>query len=112
MSWESHRGRPRYTRSFRRHGRIVRQYVGSGPIAEFVARSDRLARAARERQRQAAKEERTRWEQTRATTRALEQLTDLLVTAALMADGYHRHDRGAWRKRRIYEQEDSQRRTG
>jgi hypothetical protein len=30
----------------------------------------------------------------------LAELADLLVRAALVAAGYHRHDRGNWRKRR------------
>jgi hypothetical protein len=54
MSWESRRGRGGYyTRSRRHNGKIIREYVGSGPLAEFAYQSDldqRLARAERRKQ--------------------------------------------------------------
>jgi hypothetical protein len=103
MSWESYRGRLRYTRTFRRNGRVVRQYVGTGPVAEMVARVDALARATRERQRESRRAERAAWEAARTPLRELERVTDLLVNAALVAAGFHRHDRGQWRRRHTHD---------
>src|SRR5690242_8978241 len=101
MSWETRKGRGRYyTRSYRRNGRIVREYVGSGPVAEREADADqqkRLARqnalAARRRKEAAAK----------AMANRLSQRSDLirlLVHAELVAAGYRQHHHGDWRRKR------------
>jgi hypothetical protein len=102
MAWEgrAHSGNRYYTRSHKVHGRVVREYVGSGLIGELAARDDEARRrqdaeaAARVRQEQAA------WKAAAAEQETVRRLTDGLVAAALVAVGYHRHDRGAWRKRR------------
>jgi len=98
-------GRPCYTRSHRVNGRVVREYVGTGELAELAARADELARAARRKQAEVRRIEHERWESSRESLRELESITDLFVQAAMLAAGYHRHDRGAWRKRRPYEQD-------
>jgi hypothetical protein len=94
-----HRGRLRYTRCRRRGGRVVREYVGRGPAAELVAQADALARAARRKEVEARRVERANWDTARAPLQELVVVTDLLVAAALLAAGYHQHDRGAWRRR-------------
>lgn len=100
MGWESRGGGGRYyTRSRRVAGRVVREYVGSGPGAELEAIQDELAR----RDRKAARE---KWqaivEQVDLADRELARYsreTDRLMRAALLAAGYHQHDRGTWRRR-------------
>ena len=96
MSWEQGRY---YTRSKRSGGRIVREYIGSGDVAELLAKID--ARDAEEREAELA-----RRRERRAADEALEGEIDefcLLVEAAahaeLMEAGFHFH-RGRWRKRR------------
>ena len=100
MAWETRRGRRYYYRSVRRGGRVVKEYGGAGRVAELWAQLDALTleRRAIERQERAA--ERARSDALEAQTLELIQLTDALVVATLTAAGYHRHDRGAWRRRR------------
>ncbi len=89
-----------YTRSRREGGRVIREYVGSGPLAQLEAAYDRS-----QRQRKAA-EYRT-WQREQEQVRWLEQpleeldaLCSQLMRSTLEAAGYHQHDRGAWRRRR------------
>jgi hypothetical protein len=100
MSWEARNGRGAYyTRSRRVGGRIVRQYVGRGAVADLLADLDR-----RERERKQAEAAR------RAARTALDasldtqvdevcRLADLLARGVLLAAGFHHHH-GQWRKRR------------
>ena len=90
MSWETRSGRGRYyTRSRKVAGRVRREYVGSGLLAELAAAEDALHREARER-----------LEALDAPLLALDALTGALYRAALVAAGYRQHKRGEWRKRR------------
>src|SRR5688572_7989115 len=100
MGWETRRGRRYYYRSVRRGQRVVKEYVGSGPAAELSARLDALTLERRQIERQEQVAEQARYEELEAQTVELIELTDALVAAALAVAGYHRHDRGAWRRRR------------
>jgi hypothetical protein len=101
MAWETRNGKGRYyTRSERVDGRVKRTYVGTGELAEIAAGVDVLGRAALTKRATALERER---QQLQARDDAIADLHadgDLLVRAALVAAGYHRHDRGAWRRRR------------
>ena len=101
MSWERReRGGRYYTRSRRVDGRVVREYIGKGPYAEFVAQMDTLQRRRREEQARAWRDER---EGLDAFDRSLEELHEaakVLTQATLLAEGYRQHNRGEWRKRR------------
>ena len=95
MPWESGpRGRPYYTRTRRENGRVIREYIGVGQEGQRAAEEDearrRQAEADREADRALAEE-----------IRSLRELADLLARAALLAAGYHRPNRGPWRKRRV-----------
>jgi hypothetical protein len=87
MAWETRRrGGRYYTRTRRVAGQVIREYVGTGSRASAAAEVD----AARRRQLQADD----------AALRALDEaatdlddLAELLASAALLAAGYHRHDR-------------------
>lgn len=89
-----------YTRSRRVSGRVVREYVGSGALAELVAQSDALERDKRETERASAKIERDRVTALDAPLAELDELADLVARAALAATGYAQHKRGEWRKKR------------
>src|SRR5471032_162253 len=99
MGWDV-RGDRRYYCRFRKvGGKVVKEYVGWGAIGELGAAVDALERFERAAQKRD-------WRDFCATLEAsdvpLEQfceLTDCLLRAALLAAGYHQHDRGAWRRR-------------
>src|SRR4051812_32007159 len=97
MGWEND-GRY-YTRSRRFAGRVVREYVGGGPVGEFAARLDAERRAIRQAEARVWKEEKARLAEAEAQVAAVCARADLLASAALYAAGYHQHKR-QWRRRR------------
>ena len=101
MSWEQRaRGGRYYTRSKREGGRVVREYVGTGPVAELAAAQDAELRDAH---RQQLKERRAEREHFQAAEDRLVEfcaLADALARGALLLAGYHQHDRGQWRRKR------------
>ena len=99
--WERReRGGLYYTRSRKEGGRVVREYVGGGVLGEIAALEDEYER--RRRQEEAAfwKEERESLEELAAPVEELCEAAEVIARAALIASGYHRHNRGEWRKRR------------
>ncbi len=101
MGWETRQGQGRYyTRSRKVDGRIIREYVGTGLVAELAAQEDAEARAQRLAERQRLQQETARWASTATPLMELSRLLDGLTAAALIAAGFHQHHRGAWRKRR------------
>ena len=101
MGWETRKGHGRYyTRSRRDGRRVVREYVGTGPTAEAIAQLDALDRERRAEERAAWARERTHIDGLTAPVLALDALAEALARVALVAAGFHRHHRGAWRKRR------------
>ena len=101
MAWEM-RGRsgPYYTRSRRVQGRVVREYIGRGRVAELAAQLDALEREERQLRCRQLALERERLRGFDAALDGLCEATDLLVAAVLVQAGYHRHNRGEWRRRR------------
>jgi hypothetical protein len=99
VSWEARGGRRCYTRTFRRDGRVVRQYCGTGAAAELAAQADALARAARAKQAEARRAGRVRWTAAELPLQELENVTDQLIRVALAAAGFHRHGGECRRKR-------------
>ena len=96
VGWE----RGYYYRARKVRGRVVREYVGKGPVADLAAALDADRRHEREAERAARPERRAELEALDAPLTALNDLADLLARAALVAAGYHQHKRGEWRKRR------------
>lgn len=101
MGWEIRKGSKGlyYTRSKRVNGRVVREYIGTGPAAEIVAEQDELER----KQRQMDREKFDRQKEVQSSIdRKIDEETRLvqaLTRAVLLVNGYHKH-KGQWRKKR------------
>ena len=80
-------------------GRVVREYVGSGPLAEIVAEADRTKRELVEAEREREKEELGRLEALAAPVLEISEAAEILAHAHLVASGYHRH-KGEYRRAR------------
>ncbi len=101
MGWETReRGGRYYTRSRKVGGRVVREYIGGGSIAALIADQDAAAREKRAVDRQRLRRARAHVAPLETMTAELDQLTELLARAALVAHGYRQHHRSEWRKRR------------
>jgi hypothetical protein len=97
MGWDKGRY---YTRSKRVDGRVVREYLGTGRVAELAAQLDALERGKRQLAAQAQRGEKAERAALAAECKTLTETADLVACAALLAAGYHQHKRGEWRKRR------------
>lgn len=102
MAWETRNNKGKYyTRSVRLGGRIIREYVGSGAVAQAEAEADAQARHQREQARQADRAVQARWETQETITREFSAAVEALLRQMLRRAGYHRHHGGGeWRKRR------------
>jgi hypothetical protein len=84
------RGNKKYFyRSRRVDGRVAREYVGSGSRAEEEARLESEERARRKRLKEIERK-----------LDLLDEVCNELVEAWMYACGYHKPNRGPWRKRR------------
>src|SRR5690348_14401997 len=103
MSRESRRGGNWwcYTRSRRENGKIVRTYIGVGPVAEIIALRDEAARLERMAQVAAATERRAAVGRARAAGAALDREAKAALLSEMTAAGYHLHARSHWRKSRM-----------
>jgi hypothetical protein len=99
--WEKReRGGLYYTRSRKEGGRVIREYIGTGPLGELAAKTDALKR---HRHVEEAKAWREECEGLEAIDKALGELyeaVEILARATLLAAGYHQHNRSEWRKKR------------
>lgn len=101
MGWESRqRGGLYYTRSRKEYGRVIREYIGGGPLGQLAALEDEHERRQREEQAAYWKEEQEDLDALEAPVEELTEASDLLIRAALLASGYRQHNRGEWRLRR------------
>jgi hypothetical protein len=105
MAWEQRKGRDGryYTRSRRVGGRMRREYIGTGPVAEAIAQVDAFLRVERKREVAARKAERAardaRYRELFGPLDVLDAACAAAVRREMEAAGYHLHKR-EWRKRR------------
>jgi len=78
-----------YYRVRRENGRLTKEYIGSGPEAEAAAARAETKRA-----------ERAELKRIGVVLDALRIIIEVLIEREMIAAGYHRHDRGPWRKKR------------
>jgi hypothetical protein len=95
MAWE----RGYYYRVREVNGRVVREYVGTGRVAELAAQLDAIKREERATEAAAWRAEKARLDALDADVAALIEVTDLAAAAALLAAGFHQHKR-QWRRKR------------
>jgi len=99
--WERReRGGLYYTRSRKENGRVVREYIGGGPLGQLAALQDEHERQRREEQAAYWREVQQDLDALEASVNELSEASDLLVRTALLASGYRQHNRGEWRLRR------------
>jgi len=102
MGWEQRaRGAgPYYYQSERDEaGRVRKRYIGTGDIAEIIARNDESRRRVREARREQDRKELERMEALVAPLAELDEAAAVLAQAHLVAGGCHRH-KGEWRRAR------------
>jgi hypothetical protein len=100
MAWVYEGNRRNYYRSRRVGGKVRSEYFGSGAAAELAAALDRERRRQRQAERERRRADEERWAASDSPLEMLVAATDMVVEAALLAAGYHRHAMGDWRKRR------------
>ena len=101
MAWESRKGSSGsyYTRSLRVDGKVVREYIGTGPTALAIAELDALERQQRHHDQVNLKVEKEA--QHMIDQKLYDELKFIktVTKALLLVNGYHNH-KGQWRKRR------------
>jgi hypothetical protein len=103
MTLEKRDGSLYYYRSVREGERVRKVYVGSGEFAEALAKSDeaikRIKQAEREAELERDRQEVEHLEALAAPALEIDEATEILARACLVANGYHRH-KGEWRRER------------
>jgi hypothetical protein len=95
MSWEQ-RGSQQYYYRVRRgpNGQLVKTYYGTGPAAQRAAQDDDHKRTLRQQERVAKQ----CLQQLETQLTALTNVVRTLVSATLVGQGFHQHQRGDWRR--------------
>ena len=100
MAWEQRGNRSYYYRSVRSGTRVIKEYAGGGLTGVLAEEFEGEQREQRAYEVDRRRRERAKWAALEQPARELDDLSDLLMTASLTLAGYHRHDRGEWRRRR------------
>ncbi len=88
-------------KSYREGDKVHRQYLGKGERAEAMGLIEALEREKHEEGAWMAKEEMAELAELDSELKTVAEAIELLVHAAMLAAGYHRHNRGEWRKQRV-----------
>ena len=100
MSSET-RGNGRYFYAARKvRGRVVKQYVGAGAVADIEAALDEHVRGLRHARAEVRRAEHARLAHAGAQMVAFDRATEALARGMLLLAGYRRHARGEWRRKR------------
>ena len=101
MGWQTSGKYRYYVRAIKRNGRIYREYFGRGLAAELAAQTDAKRRAEREALRQACRAMDARLDAVDAPTADFDAACGVAMSAVLLAAGFYRQDKHAWRKRGV-----------
>src|SRR5688572_22455785 len=101
MAWERRGNRSYYYRSVRSGTRVTKEYAGGGLMGAIGEQFDAEQRDQRAAERRRLQRGRAQWAALEQPADELDDLSDLLMSAALSVAGFRRHDRGAWRRRRV-----------
>ena len=99
MALEFRNGRPYYYRNRRQGRKVVRQYVASGHLALVAAEQDARQREQRRAREAAEEHRRSEYEAARGPLLDLVAEAETLSHAVLIDAGYHRQNRGPWRRK-------------
>jgi hypothetical protein len=99
MPWHTVDGRRYYYRNVCRHGRSVRLYVGTGRVGELAATEDSVRQVHGEIEARQRRVEEGRLREAVERLLRLCHSIEVVARAPLTAGGYHRHQRGEWRRR-------------
>ena len=100
MGWEQRGNRSYYYRSVRSGTRVTKEYAGGGLMGVLAEEFEAEQREKRAYEADRRRRERATWAALEQPARELDDLADLLMAASLSVAGFHRHDRGEWRRRR------------
>lgn len=100
MAWEQRGSQSYYYRSVRSGTKVMKEYAGGGLTGALAEEFDQEQREKRMHERARREKERATWKALERCATALDDIAELLMTATITANGYHRHDRGEWRRRR------------
>ncbi|MDP3238681.1 MAG: hypothetical protein Q8N26_38180 [Myxococcales bacterium] len=96
MAWEKRGGRLVYYSARRVGRRVVKQYLGDGPVAQATAALEQASKLEREASREEERERQAAEAELEANGRQLDACINRLLTTI----GLHRPKRGRWRRRR------------
>jgi hypothetical protein len=100
MAWETREGGGRYYyRARREGGRAVKEYVGTGEVAEIVAHAEETLRGHRQREAARWREELEPLAKLAPPMAELCEAAEILARASLIAAGFRRR-KGEWRRAR------------
>jgi hypothetical protein len=80
---------------------VTSEYGGSGECARLIGQMDAIERDERDYQRWTEREERRELDELEEALVKMVEQARALASETLTAAGYHQHDRGKWRKRRV-----------
>lgn len=92
MAWERRQrgtGQRYYYRCRKVQGRVVKEYVGTGPEAELAAAADAQARAERHADRDRVRKAASKLAPAEAAIREMDEATTVLSHAVLFSAGFH-----------------------
>lgn len=97
MAWAKRGNKRYYYKSLRRFGRVKRIYCGTGSLGQVAAGIDELRRSDLKTADGLVRAEQANLERCLSLTQQLREYVQFLMDAALLASGYHRPWRHAWR---------------